>query len=1229
MTQIVRSNAELINRVQLRAPVQKAEQFCEGGNMNLQEANQLVLGRIAEVDETMVVGFLPLTEPEEKTVLELLAEELQKPGASIERLLSLVPAAAVYGLAVAPSRTLTSGGRFWSSLRDDLGLVVGPNQRAVFSDQFRRTCRFLGLLDGTIEDSGWIHAAPFIFQAGILHFWKDALASGLITTLKLHPAPDLEDTLALQRFAKELEQHVHNQPTLKKFLTTEGGSLLAKRLVEAYVKEDWTVLPPHLQQPIREAFSNVGSGRMLRSPHLAIDLAFRHLQIVLPSVSPRLASEETYWRVDGRRYAARRDNVISLTDLSESVVSIELCELMGDYERQTFSIDTHIDENTPFRVFRADTGRERTLQLASEVCLNPGSYIVVMSKDVLSNDEDYVKEHDDFRELEVEFRPGGDALVLNRNDTQWKLDTALTRGIYIDRTRARVATLDNEELLHFGDDLGLVAYFPAKELTDTEFTLEVSCPEQSLHFTQETPRPKGHTGTYVFEEELQEAITEALDQLEPGIHQVRISLAQDYSRVERRIWYWKGLERISVHLGFQCQESPRNLDIVGSRGLLERDGKLEFDENFHGPAITLALTAPNERLRIQRAGVRALISEPDGGWEDEPKIGDPLVVESNDRRVLKIESGGFQAWTILGNKRPLASLDSKRTTYVATLAGLAAELGGGGRIEARSEDGRSIGLASFTKPLTASAPRHLLNDQEMREIWKFKVPLDHDSEVGVAITDLSTTPDQPIGAVEPIASWRGDELEFEEVRFGAATIIVMASAADTEEAPCCETGKPLIKFKISIDVEEMGSGLWAIDFFRRSGETEEWLPLNSEEAHGYSNLRFYGWGDASAEELSGWWPFLRQARRKDEDGQRSGNLEKTLSGLDTDQLALALRSCRELLAWKYPSAVWKENAHRFQGMPVCLGRHRFNIFDDSASVWWSEGLRELSEHSRAQSAPVTRQFLLASQPAALRIPRQSMGPLSGEAETTDLVTRSLSAPQRIREAGSLKHWVLEGRDTETLDPEVIFCFQNFMQVHTGDQTEFEGFSLRQFLRGGVAGISGLESRVNDLYETAPRFQATTLLSPEHLLHCVRMLNRRTRVLEQVTQSDQEMALSSLAQSVERMSQRLEMVAPGIAEKLDWDCPGGPSWWTPPLLVSTWASKVAGLLWCVTAVSRLAANELLSPAEFEEQLRSLLCQGDDTDRTLQNRLCILLSMAPEYFAFLVALFELRFPVESSN
>ncbi len=247
---------------------------------DLNEANALVLRRIGEASDEMILGFLPLSDLEERAILQLVRERLEGPlGCSVQRLMQIAPAATAYALAVAPSRSLKEGGKFYPCLQEDLGLEIPIGQREAFSSIFLSTCRRLGLLTGTIDGTWFRNPAPFIFQAGILHYWKDALASGLRTTLNIIPAPDLEDEETVARFVAELARHIHKQPILSRALETPVGPLLVRRLIVAYLQNDDSVLPPHLREPLRESFQGAGRGVVLRSPYLAYDLAFDQIEL--------------------------------------------------------------------------------------------------------------------------------------------------------------------------------------------------------------------------------------------------------------------------------------------------------------------------------------------------------------------------------------------------------------------------------------------------------------------------------------------------------------------------------------------------------------------------------------------------------------------------------------------------------------------------------------------------------------------------------------------------------------------------------------------------------------------------------------------------------------------------------------------------------------------------------------------------------------------------------------
>lgn len=1193
--------------------------------MNLEEANKIVLRAIAQGDNGIVLGFLPLSQTEEDSVLAVVREALPKYGNNEAALPWKYPAAVSYALAAAASKRLTSGGEFWPSLERELGLTISVPSRKSFSDRFRRICKSLGLLDGTITDAGWKLAAPFIFQAGILHHWKGTLANGLRTTLKHTPAPDLEDPLALRGFATRLIRHIHNQPNLKRILETDVGPLLVNRLVAAYARQDWSVLPPHLQEPIREAFSESGKDLLLRSPYLAFDTAFRQIQILLPAVSHRIASPDSYWRVDGRRYAARKETFIPVSELGSGRIVIELCQLLGSFEQQTFKIDTSLSGNVPFRIFRADNGRERKFANGEEIEIPPGNYVVLMADDVTTNDEDYVTKRDGFRELEIELRPGDDSLVLSRSEESWLLGPTLTRGVYVDRGRASVAILEDGDLLHYGSDLGLVAYFPSQENNGAPFSLSVRCSEQSLFHEEEVSVSAPPGRVYVFQDDLQLSLAAALAGLSPGIHRVEVSLAHPSGRIDHAFWYWKGLESISDHLGFSCRHSPENLKVSGSHGLIPHGTGFRFRDGYHAPTVTLSITKPTATLFLCRAGVRLTLGEPGDQWEEEPAPSKAIIVAPDDHRVLRCISGGFQPWEILGNGRVLTMLDQKRNSYLVSLAGLAEELGGAGRIQARTADGRVVPLMIFNKPLTSTPPRNSLDHANGTEVWKFKVALEKSTALGVAITELSEAPDATPCEMVTIAQDGPERPIFDECRFGAATIVVNAYSEDALESQTAEKIN-VVRVKVTILVEALESGLWSVDFFRRGQTDDSWIPLQSVEKHGYSKLRVFAWGDKMPVENAPWWPRLRRARRFDP-GQIDPKLAESLKRMTLPELDRALQACRNFLGWKYPTAVWNANAHRVQDFPVHLGQHRFSITDESATIWWHHAALELSEHAAVQSTPVVRQFLFASQPTSLRIPRSRLKSFLDEATPASPVARCFNVAGEIQQAGSLKAWLVAAYGSGELNPDAIPCYSNFMMVHTGVEHDFRGFSLKTFLTGGEAGMAGLEAQTLKVSELQPRFEVTNLLGPEHLLYCIRGINRRCHSVYEATQYEAEHSLSQIAQTIERVAQRMEIQASSLAPKLGWRAING-DWWIPPLMENPCAEKVAGAIWMVAGISRLAASGGITHQEFHSMLNNLLCDGDDDERRIQNRLCILLSLGPELFSFYLVLFELALATESS-
>lgn len=1181
----------------------------------LEEANQLVLGKIGAQSESLILGFLPLSLAEEEAVLKLARHAFSQSFSSAEMLLRTAPAAIAYALAVAPGRTLTSGGNFWPSLKTDLSLEVSAPGRADLSAIFRRTCRVLRLMDGTIEEAGWVHAAPFIYQAGILHYWKDALASALRCTLKELPPPDLEDPTALQRFSRELCEHVHNQPTLSKLLETDVGPLLVKRLVAAYAGQRWDVLPPHLREPIRDAFGTGPRGAVLRSPYLAFNSGYHELEIVLPAVPGRFASAETYWLVNGRQYPARQEWEIPCAEIPDAEVKIELRQLYGQYRAQTFSVTTTLGESVPFRLFKKDSGRERRVSLSTGIDLVPGTYLAVMDKDVLTNDEAYVVEAGAFRELEFELRPGDDPVILKRGGDCWALRPELQPGIYTDRDRAKVAVLADGECLHYGDDLGLVAYFPATGGVVPETKLTITCQEQALTRVHRYPSQSATQAGYRFETELKAALSSTLQGLTPGIYRLTLTLVQETAKIEHSIWYWRGLNLITS-VGLDCDVLPWNLRLKECKGLVEREGKLVYPSNYHAPSMVIALSEPNTKLTVCRAGVQVAIKDAGGDWDDDISPSAPTVVQPNDKRLLKFTSGGYQRWEIVSSTRVLAVLDAKKNDFVATLTGLATELGGAGRIQAKGDDGSLIPLLTIVRPLTADLPRFCLDHMAITEIWRFVIPLPLTCEIGLRITDLSLEPSSPSGPIVSVAASENGALVFQDFVLtdsasGEQILLVNVKQKGEAETP----GEQLVRVKLTIQIKALRNRLWVLDFFRRPDSKGEWMPLDCAERVGYSGVRIFAWGEEPPDAAAGWWPRLRRA------GEKESNplFIEAVRSMSVEDLKRGLRFCREFLAWKYPTTVWVRQARRFQFTPMHLGQTRFRLDDASASVWWEESVAELATFSASPINPVVRQFLLSAQLNSLRTPRSSLpSPLSVEWNTP--IARAMMVPSAIHAKGSIKGYLLPATQGGEVAQDLLVCYKNWQEVAAGRE-DFRDLQLNRFLSGG-GGVSGLFEPAEELDENSPRVEVKALLGPEHLLASVRALNRRCRPLLQASNGDPDQSLAKMTQALEVMSQRVDRVAPVIAQRIGWNAgaAGGQCYWTPPLLENEQAAKAATLIWCVAALSRTTAQDRFTPQEFSTHLQFLLGTGDRPESNLAR----LLSLGAELFAFYVALFELSAP-----
>lgn len=1183
----------------------------------LKEANELILATLGEITEPMICGFLPLSQQQEDAVIDRVRNHLKLEAASVESLMRTAPAAGAYALATAPSRKLTDGGHFWDSLKNDLGLVVSNPARTELAERYVARCKKLGFLSGTIPECGWTLAAPFIFQAGILHHWTDDLANGIRAALKTTPAPDITDDAALRVFANTLARFIPGQPTLKKILGTEVGALIVRRLLRCYVRQEWGILPPHLQEPIKTAFAEVGTDLSLRSPYVAYDEALGSIELVLPTQNSRLTTIETAWQIGGVRFSARTERRIPLSECPQiDPLALSITRLGQNFANQSFVLNA-LWGHRPFRVFRHETQRERPIDVDDHtISLSPGNYIVLLSESATCSQPERTIPRAGFAELPLTVRPGEPPLVISAGKSRWTIQAELRPGVYLDRSVAKSFTLESAIELHYGERLGLVAYVPVTTDAEPELNATIRCATPNVTDVSGPIYGQRTNTIHVFTDGLDALFEAVRSSLRPGFHQIQIDFAFEGGAFTRRLWYWKGLVDESSILGFRCEAWPENIDLNRCRGFQRSGLTLRPAIGYHTPTCVIALTGGQPALVLPRLGIQVLLRESDSGIEDEPNPDIPLVVGDSEKRTLVFTIGGGKSWTIKAGDRVISELTPQRPRFAISLSGLAQEMGGSGKVHGSTGDEKPIHLLTFLRPLAASSPIQGFDHANNLERWTFTLPQEKIHALAYRVTDLTERPNAV--AAEPVL-----------LAAREPTGVIKVCDANTPGMPLhfAVTQLPDGRLKVVLEfhLKDVGDQLLIIDVLRQEQGDRDWITLDTIERTGYAKLRLLLRGSAPASVSSSWWRQLRRLERTPGNAPNLPTFTRNSIEMSADDLKHALERSCELLSFKYPGNVWKAAAYQFQVIPEYLAAFHFTPANGSSLVWWKHACQELAVHSEERSAPVVRRFLASTQPDLLAQAGNRLGLFESPGRIID---RSLSVPALIHQYGGLKSFVVPAMEKGILNQELIFCYGNFQAVSRGVEKELGRFSVQRFLLGDGAAIAGLSAGVGALKDQRVSRQVTSLLSAEHLYNAVRALNQRARPLESAANSDEAHVLNETTGALTRIDGRFHQHAPALAN-LPYGIVLGEGLWTPPLLENRWGEIIARALMLVTGYARAAAGGAITLPEYRKQLSSLLVGPVQDPVEVSKQLSRLLSMAPELFAFYFALFSFAHPPSRVN
>jgi hypothetical protein len=1173
------------------------------------KANQTILDAISGSEGPITLGLLPLSAQEEEScIADVINHCSGRLTTLIDLLQILTPAAAAYAIAAGASQSVVEGARFWDPLANKLNIDLSNNaSRERLSNAFRAACRKLGVVSPDVSEMTWINIAPMMAQASILHRWTEALGAGIQTTLRIHPLPDLDDPRALQRFAIDLASHTHGQPNLRSILLTQVGPIVVHRLISGCVYNRYEILPAHLVQPMKHAFEGGGRQVTLKSPYVSFSMVHGVFELVLPKQPGKLTSHQTYWLVNGSQYSPVTEERLSEFEIGAGKIEVRLKNVASGYPDQEFTANLSLDE--PYRVFDEQTMREKSTRIGEETTVPPGEYLLVMNLDASSNDSEFEQIRGAYKVLPgITLRPGLESLIVTHEGVESTLSPALKAGIYQSTEDVQFTVLSDGRNLHYGGTFGFQAFIP-KNQHSGEIGIQVSAGSTIL--LERTAALQSHDqGVYDYSADLEDALQEAIQTLLPGVHPLHVRLTTNAASVTRDLWYWKGLERISNHLGFRCNESPVNIDYRASKGIKESKDGCSFTPKYTGPRIVIALKG-GAAIELLRPGVQATVIDSEDDWQTEIRSHENLTVRDSDARVIQLESGGFEEWSLQCNDKEFATLNQKKTRQYIGLRSLLAEFGKSGRVCAVNENGEQFRLFGFSSSLVASLLTLEQDHGRGLEKWTTKIPLEGVGKLGLLIRDYSSSPVSTDADVVPLIDDENlTECEVDatvEARDGVTVVLRCIPAQGNLEARA--------KVCIQISPEKISTSLLTIYIVQMPPHGSEWRPLHCADGPNTSQLCIVASGDAPVQANDcTWWHHLWRV-------SQNGLTEedKALYGELTDQeLSTALDTISRFATVKYPTSVYFHSARYFSSLSHKLSTRRLSSGHRDDNVWWNAGTTELAEYAEAVETPLIRQFHFTQNPHVLRRiwgDDAEVGPAS-----RSNVIPSLSLVKDIQRAGGRVNYAQAVFHENRHPCELFLSFKNKNDVFAGQASDFQDFNFNLFFKE-ILKRTLQHSEGGMVHETLP------VLSARHLLQSINALNRRVRVLTRASAADAEHPLTKALQSLSRTHTQLEGKIVTLNTRIGYRPEGRsanldqPAHYEAlhfpelPSLSSVQAKQIADLTWAFCVANRARAHARMESKESQETLA--LFSGTSLPTHPIN---LILSFAPELFSYYIALLD---------
>jgi hypothetical protein len=1159
----------------------------------LESKNRRIIRMIGESPTPTILGLLPLDSQEQQ---DLLLVVRACAAGDARRLLAIVaqyPAAGSYAVTLALGAGATEA-TFWEPICSGLEVYFAQNDRDTLSHLVWVACIQLGLVVPDLDKGGGADRLlkPIIFQAGILPYWSESLAIAIQRDLQRHPSPDLADEDQVARFAARLVERVPaGLARLRRTLESKIGSLVCVAVLKAFNAQNFRLLPPHLQRPIEEAFAS-GTVERARSPFLRLEAESGRLSLVLPRQSSKLVSPASWWEVKDRRFHALVDRELDVHDLGGDRVRVRLRGLLRGFEDQEYEVKLAPDDSEPVFAFRLPEGRRVLLPRADEIELPSGDYCVLVDPEAATSEKEEFQIAGQFRIARVEMFPARTPLSIEGSGWRRVLSPRVMPEFALQRGGGDRLETSSGQPVYFGHSLDLQAYVPVVAggtgaEGDRGIMFRLECPDDPAATLQERQYDEATTQGVVRCYDLTtQFFRPFLESLAAGIHRIRITGEGQSRAFSKEIQYWKGLLYVSEAQGFVCDHPPDNVDTTRSTGVVRRPSGLEVDPGHLGSEFSLVLKRPDRVLTLPKPGIWVQLVDAVSGERRFIARGECIDVNPTGVQTVTITNGGTQPWTARCGEVAISVIRAG-TQCVLQMVGLLGQFGDSGRITAWGPEGRGLELFGFVKTTLArdlvidnapGAPELAVTltvgQAEVREIeincTRFSTP---DLESEVQYLELQPGEFPLIGQPAGSAMWK----------------IV------TEAGAC--------RIELLAHLPNLTPGAHFLDLRARKSPNCPWHPLRVGDKVGVSEGRLFLGGPPEQDAQHDWARMVGSVR-----GARLNGSQPNLLWLNPSvvELRLCLRQLQDALLFKYATPVWAQVSWISDAL-VYLCQDCFRDEDPEKRRAFAEAAVRgiVRRGGRDLSIVSTLVFGCQSRVMALKGVEFPSGQLDGS-----LAARSWAELSLLARAGSLRDYAF-GQPSIWLG--LFGGFENCHAVSQGAAPDFSHFRFAEFfhrLGGALDEADQRESNITDV----------PLLSPDHLASAIRALNVRFRPFEStIAQDDQTGTLARLAQDVQIIKDHLHHVLPTLRDHLNQ--PIHLEFSVPIATAeSPLVQTISDALLAIAGLGRLCAAGRISPNTLRDKLRTLLAAPPQERATRIHRLCLLLSLAPELFAFYMLMWE---------